>query len=187
MIKDRVEMERRQMRDKFNYGLAILRGLMCFEVILSHLWVDSYSVHEVFYLFRKLRPIAVPVFMIISFYFMGSHFINYSKKDFKKRIWRIYYPLLGWGVYFLFYIVYDFAFGENHVELLDLFFQITMGHSFNQTMWYQFALLVITVIFYAGFRIFSEKHFIPLLVLLSLIVLLSQYLGLGHFWFDRNR
>lgn len=36
------------MRDKFNYGLAILRGLMSFEVILSRLWVDSYSVHDVF-------------------------------------------------------------------------------------------------------------------------------------------
>lgn len=179
-------MENNHIKDGFNYGLAILRSLMCFEVLLNHFWVPLKK--QSFWLFEKLLPVAVPVFMILSFYLMGRHFLNYSIQEVKARLWRIYYPQIGWGgVYFLFYIIYDYIFGEKYVELSDLFFQITLGHSINQSMWYQFVLLVITIIFYGIFRTCSEKKSICILVILSIISLVSQYLGIGYYLFSSLR
>ena len=50
--------------DRINYGIALLKMLMCFEVILIHFWVGpvTYTLIP----FSKLVGLAVPTFMFLS-------------------------------------------------------------------------------------------------------------------------
>lgn len=177
-------MENIYMEKKINYGLSVLRVFMCFEVILNHLWSPEIDGKN-FWIFLKLRPAAVPVFMIMSFYFMGRHFLDFSGKSFRLRIWRILYPQIGWAIiYFLAYKLYDIISGQNQLQIEDLFLQIIFGHSINQSMWYQFDLLIITLVFYAAFRYIPQKITVRLLIGVSICTLIIQYLGISYPLFD---
>ena len=67
-----------------HYGFSLLRTLMCFTVVLSHFWIAS-SLDQFIDLFFDIRPVAVPVFMLISFYLASDSIINvraeWAKKD----------------------------------------------------------------------------------------------------------
>lgn len=167
----------------FNYGLACLRIWMCFEVILNHLW--TYQENEkIFWIFIKMKPVAVPVFMLISFFFMEPHFLNSTRESRKKRMWRIIYPQLGWAIiYFVIYRLDDLILDTNHVyRIEDLLLQICFGHSINQTMWFQFDLIVLTFLFFLIFKHFSKdnKVAIKILFVLLLLSLFLQYTGLSY-------
>lgn len=66
----------RSMENTYNYGLALLKIIMSFEVVLCHYWgrYGEYTVLTGNYLllFSWLRNLAVPVFLIISFYYLHS-------------------------------------------------------------------------------------------------------------------
>ncbi len=60
-------MEISSLPDKFNYGVALLKMFMCFEVILVHFWQGTVSFCLI--PFDALKGFSVPVFMFVSFYF----------------------------------------------------------------------------------------------------------------------
>lgn len=62
---------------------------MCFEVILNYLWVTQ-GVGSQFWLFLKLRPVAVHIFMILSFYLMGKHFLVFLKNHLENVYGELY-------------------------------------------------------------------------------------------------
>ena len=86
-------MEKSIEKKEFNYGLALLRTLMCFEVVLCHFW-DSDD-PKFLMPFSLLRGLAVPVFMFLSFFLTEHTFLEYNKTKAKKRIWRVIYPQIG--------------------------------------------------------------------------------------------
>lgn len=62
-------------KDKeYNYGLALLRILMCFEVILCHFYNGGGS--RFLFLFDVLKNYAVPVFMMMSFLLTAKIFLT---------------------------------------------------------------------------------------------------------------
>lgn len=173
--------------DKFNYGFALLKAFMCFEVILNHLWILKGNGIQ-FWIFLKLRSCAVPVFMILSFYFMGKYFTHSLIELFRKRVWRIIYPQIGWAViYCSLYALLEYFMNYNLLRGEDLFWQIAFGHSVNQSMWYQFDLLILTLLFHIVFKVLNYKKAVCVLVLLSLFSIVSQYAGIGYLLFASLR
>lgn len=80
----------------YNYGLALLRIFMCFEVILCHFYSGG---SKYLFLFDVLKNYAVPVFMMMSFLLTEKMFLAQNVDSYKQRIYRLTVPLLGWGVY----------------------------------------------------------------------------------------
>lgn len=172
----------------YHYGLCVLRMLMCFEVILCHFWTPNGE--WVLTPFNWLKLCAVPIFMLMSFYLTAHVYVGNDDSKRQKRLWRITFPLLAWGViYWIAFSTFSLFDSNIQVGVVDLLFQITTGHSehFNATMWYQFDLLVITIIFICCFRhLFIYKARLILYLLLS-ISLALQYSGINYFLFENLR
>ena len=135
---------------EYNYGLAFLRMLMCFEVVLCHFWTPSTSVFLM--PFGLLRECAVPVFMFLSFFLMEKNLLQ--KNSIGKRFVRLLSPLIGWAL--IYWVVY---FIVQRTNFADLLWQIFTGHSpkLNPTMWFQSVLLALTIIWMLIFRFFEKS------------------------------
>lgn len=75
---------------EFNYGIALLKSLMCFEVVLSHCWANDNP--SLFLLpFLRLKRLAVPVFMFLSFYLNQNKLSKNESEEIKKKIFKTCY------------------------------------------------------------------------------------------------
>ena len=181
-------MEDLNKKREFNYGIALLRTLMCFEVVLCHFWTTD--VPKVLMPFSVLRGLAVPVFMFLSFFLTEHTFLEYNKNKAKKRIWRVIYPQIGWAlIYWLGYTIAQFIFKDIDVKFSDLWWQMFTGHSprLNASMWFQTVLIVLTAIYIFIFKFFIPKKGILITYVMMFVAFVIQYSGINFKLFDSLR
>ncbi len=175
--------------DNFNYGIAVLRIWMCFEVVLYHFksW-NGASIQDLAWPFRMLMrygKIAVPVFMLTSFIFTDMSKLSMDNKKIKKRFLRLLVPHFFWAFsYYLIYKLLDIWKGLSLEKgISDLLWQLALGHSLNQTEWFQIDLIILTIVFIVLFKIF-KKHAIFVTWLMGYLALYLQYSGKNGALFD---
>ena len=84
----------------FNYGLAILKVILAFKVLVFHNY-NYYSTKNKTIMFITLnRNLHVPSFYIMSFYFMAIHLFALDFIVLIKRIIRLAIPYIGWPIIF---------------------------------------------------------------------------------------
>lgn len=174
-------------KKEFNYGLALLRALMCFEVVLCHFWTSD--VPKSLIPFSMLRGLAVPIFMFLSFFLTEHTFLNYNKIKAKKRIWRVIYPQIGWAlIYWLGYTIGQLKINFG-VTFCDLLWQMFTGHSprLNASMWFQTVLIVLTVIYIIIFKFFEVKKGLLITYVMMFAAFVIQYTGINFKLFDSLR
>lgn len=156
---------------------------MCFEVILSHFWTDTYR-NLFLKIIYKFRIYPVPVFMVLSFFLMHDFFENMDKTAIKRRIYRVLWPQIGWTfIYAIVLIASELISGVRlNIRLQDVILQLLTGHSpvINESMWYQVVLLIITLLFIAAFALLGKKRAAYVLGIFALISLIMQYSGLNN-------
>lgn len=150
----------RMQEDNYNYGLALLRIWMCFEVVCCHFWKGQIS--RAWMILDYARDLAVPCFMVLSFYLFFQKLSSLERKEYKKlvwkRLWRIAYPQIAWT--FLIWIIEklsEFAISEETLSWKDLLWQLFTGHSYNSPMWFQIDLLIITLLIFLLFGLTHNK------------------------------
>lgn len=164
---------------KHNYGISIIRVIMTFEVVLVHC-VDFEKCKGIeFKALEALSSQAVPVFMIMSFFFSYKIFIKNSKFSLYKRIKMLIIPQVGWALlyFFILYII------DKRTTLCDLAWQIITGHSpkINPTMWFQTSLIILTIFFYHLFNAYKErKTSIIVVIIFACLSLLFQYSEINY-------
>lgn len=169
---------------KINYGFALLRMLMAFEVILAHFcnW-EEYS-PIIVWPFRQLVSLAVSCFVIMSFYLLADSYKKRDKNIFIKRLKRLFIPQVGWAfVYFFVYLLLNFFFNANiDIGLKDLFWQLLTGHSMNlnPTLWYQFDTIIVTILFYLIFKYADDDKAFKTLLGLMIFCYFLQYSGINR-------
>ena len=94
----------RNEASEYNIGFCFLRIWMSFEVILVHFWYVPSIDYVPWYLFpfAYMRMLAVPLFMMLSFFLLERTFIARDCNKFKKRIVRLLVPHIGWAVIYFF-------------------------------------------------------------------------------------
>ena len=165
------------------HGLAILRMLMCFEVVLCHFWIYDEGSSYILKCFEWLRPCAVPVFTLMSFFLMGKFFLSPTWGKAEKRFLRLIYPHLAWAIiYWVIMNVLIFIVGRGDLHgITDLLWQIFTGSSpdLDPVMWYQVVLILLTAAFYMIFRRFGDRaHYI--LSFLLVFATAMQYAGTNY-------
>ena len=170
-----------------NIGINLLKVLMAFDVILGHFceW-DNYS--GVFYhFFNALVSLAVPVFVILSFYLMENCIIsnNYEKQN--KRLYKIIIPQIGWT--FIYWFIYFLLNVNEKINISSLFWQLFTGHSMyiNPTMWFQIELIIITALFFFIFNKLGEKKGIITITILTCICLFLEVTEINRLMFGELR
>lgn len=83
-------------REKYNYGLGLLRAFLTIFVILNHFW-EADAVSGALMPLFTMRSVAVPTFMLMSFYLTERKISSGSVSDLKKRIMRLATPFFVWG------------------------------------------------------------------------------------------
>lgn len=176
-----------QNNNTFNYGIAVLRAFMCFEVVLLHFWrspIVSYLIP-----FSMLKGLAVPTFMFLSFYLTGKTIIAKNNKKKTNRIKRILYPQIGWTlIYWMIYFVIQNNF-DFQINVYDLIWQLFTGHSpkLNPSMWFQVVLLLITFTFFFVFHGTDKKRGIIIIIAFLFFPLIMQYSGINYHLFEHLR
>lgn len=176
------------MKEK-KYGISLLRMLMCFEVILLHLWTDNK--YPFFLLgFAALRYYSVGVFIIISFYLTYRKLSIGEITYLSNRIKRLVIPLIGWAlIYYFIYYVFSYFINREVLPISNLFWQLFTGHSknLNPSMWYQTVLIVLTIVFFIIFKYLSQKMALYVLILVAFLSLFLQYSSLNYSFFGELR
>lgn len=168
------------MKKDYNVGIAILRTIMCFMVVLCHCW-DAIDAQGIMKMLSWTRGFAVPVFMMMSFVLVQNTLVMHNKEKMSKRFERLLIPQFGWAaIYWFIYYLIDVFFNkglENGVT--DMFWQMFTGHSprLNATMWYQVDLIFLTVVFLMVILVFKHCYELVLSILL-ILSLLIQYSGI---------
>lgn len=166
-----------------NIGLDLLKAWMAFEVVLCHFGHGSDEF--VFrYFFTYFRSMAVPVFMIISFYLSARFVISKELQidKLRKRLQRIYVPLITWAIiYWVAYNILGYCCGiyDFHLSFNDLVWQILTGHSYNTAMWFNVVLAFLTIIFWCICKL-STKYSTTIIILVSLSAIFTQFSGLNN-------
>ena len=80
----------------FNYGLAILKTILAFLVVIVHQFKPNSTKNKLILNISKNRCFYVPCFFIMSFYFMCNTLLSLNPKKIFIRIIRLLIPYIGW-------------------------------------------------------------------------------------------
>lgn len=102
----------------------------------------------------------------------------------RKRLFRLYLPLFSWAA------IYCLAINLSHlviqteevVYLKDFFSQCITGHSYNEPMWFQFDLIIVTLLFFFVAQAGRNKIRVVYWVfgILTVLALCLQYSSLNY-------
>lgn len=167
-----------------NYGWMLLRCLMCFEVLLIHLWPNNDG-PKILFPFVMLKTLPVPVFFFLSFYLTKNKFLMKSGDVTRNRVFRLLYPQIVWTV--LYFFVY--ALIGNAVTIKDFLWQLFTGHSsaLNPPMWYMIVLLLITIVYFFIFMYFSVDAALCVLCVIFFASVAFEYTGFNERLFGQLR
>lgn len=168
---------------KYNVGIALLRILMCFQVVVDHFYAfeDEGIIKSILDFYSSL---AVPVFVILAFVYLDIDSICSDKDSFLKRMYRLVVPHIIWAfVYFVLYWLLDFVHGYSlgiHRGIKGLLSLIITGSALNPAAWFMVDLIIVTIMFAAIYRICGAKRGFAILLFLMVLSWALQYSGLWH-------
>ena len=185
-----IQVVNNNKKPDYNYGLAILRIWMCFEVVLDHFknWNGAQAADLSWPLRTLFRygEIAVPIFILSSFILTDIEKLSKDNDRIKHRFYRLLLPHFFWAfIYYGIYKVLDTIKGlELEHGISDLYWQLALGHSLNQTEWFQIDLIALTLMFMMIFRFCPKSLSIKITIFVGYLALLFQYSGINGAIFD---
>ncbi|SDB62972.1 acyltransferase [Butyrivibrio sp. INlla16] len=185
------EIRKNNIKDHYNYGIQLLRMIMCIGVVIIHCADERTTGFQSFIYFIATN--AVGTFMLIAFYFNKKVSDMHFDQLVKKRISRIYLPVIIWAfIYSVIKIPVGLIDKEESISLFDFVWQIMTGHDarLNPAMWFQLDLLMLTVLYWLyvnRLRTGIKTKEIILVASVLVFVYLLQYLGINAFLFGLLR
>ncbi|MCQ2181894.1 MAG: acyltransferase [Bacteroidales bacterium] len=167
-------------------GIDLLRIAMCIVVVFLHFSprheIQSFSI---FSEFQKLYELAVPIFFLISFFFISGK-LDYTRSEGNRRLLfsrlnRLCIPQLFWTVvlFFGFKLLHILGMYGTHLTYKQFLAQLVLGHSFNSPMWFIVDTIVFTCVFLLLFNAF-RKHFLSVSIIAIVVSFALQYSGLNY-------
>lgn len=161
---------------KKNQGICLLRIFLVAGVILRHF-------SQITGIISYYITFAVPVFMLVSFYFSGSILLNNNRDKIRKKMVRLFIPYYFWGVFY--YLIFGIIMKKASVT--DLVWQLLTGSSnvLNPPLWFladQMVLLLFMYCIYSLNRNILRGNICA--VIIACICIFLQYSGINYQTFD---
>lgn len=184
----------------YNYNIALMKAFFSFCVVLVHYWVPDNGSAFPMMVFRNVIDVSAPVFFIISFFLTADFLRHNTFNSIKKRMLRLYIPHVFWAFTYFFgylaaiellrkyYSMADFLYNTEFINKKSLLWQILLGSDvfLCPQFWYQFVLILLTVISIIIYRI-SPKNGTKIMIALAAAALVLQYSGINHSIFVYKR
>ena len=154
--------------NNINLGIEILRAYMSFSVVVLHLYKRSPKNKNIFAKFVfHCQPFYVPTFFLISFYFSFKILSTKNIIKIKERFFRILIPYFFWPSFFwIRHIIYVYKkIKINFLTFKPIYNQLLFGYDFYTVFWFQFDLIMITIIITQIIFIFDNYSFLILKIL----------------------
>ena len=167
-----------------NSGIEILKIILTFLILVYHSLSENIDDNETLKIFIQIVPLYFSTFFLIFFYFIYNIFSSRNISKIKERFTRILIPYLYWPFLFsvLNIISTDKKIKKNHI-IRDLFIQIIIGRRIYFVFWFQFNLIIISLIF--TIILFSFKKFhINIFLAIFLFAYFFEYLGFSEKFFS---
>lgn len=190
---------------KKNIGLDLLRVWLSFEVVVDHFWHQK-GLTGVAAFISSMRSLAVPCFLLMSFYLTANRFATSDGEWIKKRFGRLGVPYFAWPViYFVAVLVCSSLSAQfvsstvNLTELkhygfdlaldwMDLVRQWIFGldRRLVHQFWFHSNMIFWTAGLFVLFKyVVRENARTAILVGSIMLGLVLQYSGINVFLFDR--
>lgn len=168
----------KKIHKKFNYGLAILKVILAFLVLVWHNFDYKSSKNKTIIFITKNRKHHVPSFFIMSFYFMAPHLFSLNFKILINRLFRLYIPYIIWPI--IFYKLNGYLNRYYHKNFPDsneeLKMQLLTGKRFDFPLWFQCDLINLTILFFVIIFIF-RKLSVYIFEIIIILVYAVEYSG----------
>ena len=163
----------------FNYGLAILKTILAFLVVIAHQFKPNSTKNKLIVnIFSKNRNFHVPSFFIMSFYFTCNNLLSLNPKKILNRFIRLFIPYFGWPIIILqINRKYNQIFKAKFPESIEaLKYQLLWGDGYVGQFWFQWDLIVTTFLFVIIIFTF-RKNCLFILILVLILFYYFQYTG----------
>jgi len=159
-------------------GIQILRMVFSFNIVVFHCIGNKNQNIFIYFICRIAVYYYVPTFFLISFYFSYKTFTSRDIIKLRERILRILIPYIIWPcLFWIKYSIINFIKGFHDInKYKDLFHQLLLGKPILPVFWFQFCLILWSILFII--IIFSFKnHYKYILTCLFMIILCLNYFG----------
>lgn len=167
-----------------NLGIQILRMLLCFWVVLDHCLSSQIkkSYNEFF-----ANRLHVPCFILISFFFSyktitGRNCIKIKQRFERLLIPHFIFPIIIFLINNLSFVFFKISIFGYLITLHDLLIQFIIGRSILDVFWFQFYLIMTTLLFIIISLLLKEKFLFMLLNIYFLSYIL-RYSNLNYYFF----
>ena len=167
-----------QKKEK-NYGIAILRVLLAYMVVIDHFY-DSKRKKK----FLHILYYHIPTFFLLSFYFTYNTFSKFNITKIKLRFERLIIPYFYWSVIaWIINNIYFYILDQKCSHTLYAFFHnILNGHIFILALWFQ-NILILTTLVITIIVFFFKNEFLLIFQILMIISYIFQYSGYNYYFF----
>lgn len=164
-------------KNKIYLGIQILRILFSFHILVFHF----HCVHKKQYKLKYIRNIISKVdidlitFFIISFYFSHDTFVFKNIIKIKFRFKRLLIPYIIWPIIiFIIRNINNYFSNNNLIRFKYLYYQLLIGNGINLVFWFQFNLMLISLIFIIVI-LFSQKRYHFYLCLIGFLFCIFKF------------
>ena len=171
-------------KQKFNVFFGLLRMYISFLVVNDHCFKPPISLYQNKFKLKFLKSrIHVPIFYIMSFYFCYNLFSTRNIAKIKLRFERIIIPYFIWPI--IIFIINNYLLNFiSKISLYDLLLQLLYGHRYLTVFWFQYDLIIVTIIFTISSLLFCEFS-IFFLINLAIISFYFQYSNNNYILFSK--
>ena len=178
-----------KMQKNINYGLELLRMLLCFWVVLFHFLRKSDN--KQILNFRK-KMFHVPSFFFISFYFLFPIIDKRKTNKMTRRLERLlipyfFWPSFTWCINNLSFLKFKKSKFNRLLTSYDLFEQLITGRTFFVHFWFLFNLLILTIIFFILSILFELNIFLKITQVIGIVSYILQYSTYNYIFFDNYK
>lgn len=173
-------------KKKIYLGIEILRMFLSFFIVVVHFFNKKYARTRLLLFPFNALCYYIPTFLIISFYFNYKTFSSRNINKIKERFLRILIPYYIWPTIFLIrYYIFNYLNGFILIsKLKNLYYQYLIGDSFHGVFWFQFNLILISLLL--SIIIFLFKKFnLLVIILIGILMCIFEFSGCKFQFFSK--
>ena len=165
-------------KKKIYLGIEILRMFLSFFIVVVHFFNKNYARTKYLLFPFKALCYYIPTFFVISFYFNYKTFVSRNISKIKERFLRILIPYYIWPtIFFIRYHCFNYLNGfiENN-KLKKLYYQYIIGAGFHGIFWFQFNLILISLLITIIIFLFKKNHLL-IIIIIGIIMFIFEVSG----------